>query len=209
MRRSKNTYTVLGSAILLSLLFVVLAGRKEPILLDRIIVDWAGRVFPESSYLFFNGAAQLGDKIFIGIFVLFMIMWFAIQKRDFLGIAVLLLAVALGNEVSKLIKDLVGRERPVLGAMEESFSFPSGHAMVGLILYMLIAYFIVRNVQSNRGKWWIGCLVTCVILLIGLSRIAVGAHYLTDVLGDYSLGIFWTFVWVFIYEWLHERCAKN
>ena len=70
----------------MSLLFMVGAGRKEPILLDQIILDWAGRVFPESSYSFFNGAAQLGDKTLIGIFVLFMIMWFVIQKRDFLGL---------------------------------------------------------------------------------------------------------------------------
>ncbi len=209
MRRSKNTYIVLVSAILLSIFFIVMAGGKEPLLLDRAAADWASRVFSESSYSFFNVIAELGDKVLIGIFVLFMIVWFAIKRRDFLGMAVLVLAVALGNEVSKLIKELVERERPALGAMEESFSFPSGHAMVGLILYMLIAYFIVRNLQSNRGKWWIGCSVACVILLIGLSRISVGAHYLTDVLGGYSLGIVWTFVWVFIYEWLHERCAKN
>ena len=209
MRRSKSKYIVFWGAILLSLLFIVIAVSKEPILLDRVTADLTDRIFPESSYSYFNIAAELGDKTVIGMLVFFMIVWFAVKKRDFLGIAVLVLAVALGNEVSKWIKEVVARERPELGMMEGTFSFPSGHAMVGLVLYMLIAYFIVRNLKSNRGKWWIGCLAACVILMIGVSRIAVGAHYLTDVLGGYSLGIVWAIVWVFIYEWLHERFAKN
>ncbi len=209
MKRSKNTYIVLGVAILLSLFFIVMAGGKEPLLLDRAASEWASRIVPKSSYSFFNVLAELGDKAFIGIFVLLMIIWFAIKKRDFLGIAVLVLAVALGNEVSKWIKELVARERPAIGAIAETFSFPSGHAMVGLVLYMLIAYFIMKHVQSNRSKWWLGSMAVFVILLIGVSRIAVQAHYLTDVLGGYSLGIVWTFVWVMIYEWLHAGLLKT
>ena len=73
----------------------------------------------------------------------------------------MLLAVALGNEVSKLIKDLVGRERPVLGATEESFSFPSGHAMVGLTLVhanrlLYCPEFTVE--QREMVDWMLGCL---------------------------------------------------
>ncbi|MBB6443478.1 undecaprenyl-diphosphatase [Bacillus benzoevorans] len=209
MRRSRHTYIVLGIAVLLSIFFIVMAGSKEPLLFDRAAAYWSERVFSESSYSFFNVIAELGDKIAIGIIVLLMIVWFAVKRRDFLGMAVLVLAVALGNEVSKWIKELVARERPASGVMEESFSFPSGHAMVGLVLYMLIAYFFIRNVQSNSSKWWLGSMAAFVILLIGLSRIAIQAHYLTDVLGGYTLGIVWTFVWILIYEWLHERFGKK
>lgn len=208
MRRSKSIYAVLAIAIILSILLTAAAGSGDPLFLDQAAADLMKRLFPESSYSFFNLIAELGDKLVIGIIVLLMIAWLAVKKRDVLGIIILVTAVGLGNEVSKWIKELVARERPAIGAMEASYSFPSGHAMVGLILYVFIACFIMKNVQSTRGKWWIGSAAAILILLIGLSRIAVHAHYFTDVLGGYTFGIIWSYVWLLIYEVLKERLAK-
>lgn len=186
-----------------------MAGSKEVPFLDAVAVAWSGRLFSQSSYPFFHGIAELGDKTLIGIVVLLMALWLGLKQRDFLAIIVQVLAVALGNEVSKWLKELIARERPNMGVPAESFSFPSVHAMVGFILYFFTAYFIIRQLRSKSSKWWSAISAALIILFIGLSRIVVGAHYVTDVLGGYSLGFIWTFFWSVIYEWLHERFGKK
>jgi undecaprenyl-diphosphatase len=133
-----------------------------------------------------------------------LVLW--ITKRDYTAMATIALAVGLGNEVNKLLKNWIGRERPELEHLDEvaSLSFPSGHAMVGIVLYMLIAYFLVKYIPSKTGKWLaaIGC--TIIILLLGMSRIILHVHYPTDVIGGYAFGFIWAFLWMLIYEMVRD-----
>src|SRR3954470_3912351 len=140
MKRRKGTYIVFGIALLASIYFVIGVRSKKSLFLDEILADWATSIFRESSYSFFKAVTELGDKIGIGIVALLMLLWLWIKKRDYIGMSVFLLAIALSNEVSKWIKELVSRERPLFDHVEaaETLSFPSGHAMVGLTLYILI-----------------------------------------------------------------------
>lgn len=206
MRKIKSTYILLGIALLTSIYFVIGARSKESLFLDEILTDFATSIFQESSYPFFKLVTELGDKIGIGIVVLLMLLWFWLKKRNYIGMAVFVLAVTLGNEVSKWIKELVGRERPVFVHVEaaETLSFPSGHAMVGLTLYMFIAYFLMNYVKSAKIKWGIALIAFILVLLIGLSRIVLQAHFPTDVLSGFSFGLIWTILWLFFYEWLDD-----
>ena len=94
-------------------------------------------IFTESSHSFFGVVTELGDTLGIAIVATLMLIWLWFKKRDYLGMVILLVSVGFGNEINKWIKDLVGRERPVTAELAESLSFPSGHAMVGLILYVV------------------------------------------------------------------------
>ena len=147
----------------------------------------------------------------IGIVALLVLLWMWLKKRDYIGMAVFVLAIALGNEVSKWMKELVGRERPMFDQIDvaESLSFPSGHAMVGFILYMLAAHFIAENVKSNGVKLATGLLAIVIVLLIGLSRIVLQVHFPTDVLGGFTIGAAWTILWILFYDWLYERFPKK
>ena len=211
MRKAKGMFIILGLAIVASLYFVVLANSKEPSFLDRVLADVVTSVFQEPSYPLFRAISELGDKIGIGIVALLVLLWLWLKKRDYIGMAVLALAVALGNEVSKWMKELVGRERPLFDQVEvaESLSFPSGHAMVGFVLYMLAAHFIAENVKSNRVKRAIGFFAFVIVLFIGLSRIVLQAHFPTDVLGGFTMGAAWTILWILLYDWLYERFPKK
>ena len=88
---------------------------------------------------------ELGDKIGIVIVAFIIAIWLVtVKKPDFIGMIYFdLLAVAVGNEISKLLKDFIGRERPETAQLTETLSFPSGHAMVGLILYFISTYLII------------------------------------------------------------------
>jgi membrane-associated phospholipid phosphatase len=123
--------------------------------------------------------------VLVGLFV-----W---QRRW--GAAVLLVLVAAGAEVlNGILKSVFQRSRPeiVVGLIQaQSYSFPSGHAMVSASFYFVLAYLVWRLVHG----WWRGVLVAgliLLVLLIGVSRIYLQAHYLSDVIAGYVAGFLWT-----------------
>ncbi|WP_394233246.1 phosphatase PAP2 family protein [Niallia oryzisoli] len=207
--KTKAGLIIFGIAILASIYFVIAVKSNGPLFLDSIVSEGVTGIFKGQTYPFFKAVTELGDKIGIGIIVLTMVLWLWIKKRDYFGMAVLVFAVALGNELNKWIKELVGRERPVTAIDADSLSFPSGHAMVGLILYMLAAYLVNRSIRTASLKWVIGLITVILILLIGLSRIVLQDHFPTDVLGGFTIGITWSMLWILLYEWLYKRFPKK
>lgn len=94
-----------------------------------------------------------------------------------------------------LLKHIIRRPRPVYAAdilHEASFSFPSGHAMGSLVGYGMLAYVVlVLWVTDWRLRVFV-VLTTCVLVLaIGISRLYLGVHYFSDVVGGYAAGILW------------------
>ncbi len=189
-----------------STIFLVMGVRNsESLALDGALNHIVLSVFSEDSYSFFRVITELGDKIGIGIVVLMVTLWLGFKKRDFVGIIVLVLAVALGNEASKWLKEVIGRERPVTAQLAESLSFPSGHAMVGLILYFITSYLLINHLNSTKLKWGIGIISLLIVLSIGLSRIVLEDHYPTDVIGGYVIGLIWSILWILFYKILRVR----
>lgn len=103
-----------------------------------------------------------------------------------------LLALA-GTEISvELLKVIVHRARPIGGAfLEHSASFPSGHSAIAVALYGFIASLLWKRTKNRFGKSAILVTTLLIILLIGLSRIYLGVHFPTDVLGGYLVGTAW------------------
>ncbi len=118
--------------------------------------------------------------------------YFLWKKRDWEYIAPLLLAVAGSAGTTFVLKHFIARPRPVGVAVyiEDLSSFPSGHATVAVALYGLVGYFIFKKLFGLK-RWLgiIGCLL--LILLVGFSRIYLGVHYLSDVVGGYLVGGVW------------------
>ena len=112
--------------------------------------------------------------------------------------AVLLIGTVGGLLMDWLLKAFFQRPRPEIfphGTMVYSSSFPSGHAMTALIAYGTVAYLIGRLQASptmKRTTWGIAVLL---VLGIGFSRMYLGVHYPSDILGGYIAGLAWlTFV---------------
>lgn len=116
-----------------------------------------------------------------------------------------LVGVTLINQV---IKHIVRRPRPnVLRLVEEDgYSFPSGHSMVSMSFYGIIIYLVYKNVTNKYLKWSLITLLSLLILSIGFSRIYVGVHYFTDVVGGFLLGLAYLIIYINIYN---KRVGKN
>lgn len=131
------------------------------------------------------------------------------HKRRHVFILWLLLAgVSLLVQVGK--RQFV-RPRPLSVAYyhEVGFSFPSGHSATALTLYGLLAYWWIRRSPNVRSRLWVGAGAISLILAVGFSRIYLGVHYLSDVLGGYLLGICWLIMGIVLTEWQRTRPQLN
>src|ERR1700722_17214400 len=125
----------------------------------------------------------------------------AIRRRWRLA-GYLLVAGAGVLTLDPVLKSLVGRLRPVVAhpvAYGTGDSFPSGHALGSIVCYG--ALFLVF-LPATRGQWrrLFSAAIVTVIVAIGVSRLLLGVHYLSDVLGAWALGITWLGVTAFAFE---------
>lgn len=110
--------------------------------------------------------------------------------------------------INQTIKHIVRRPRPnVLRLVSESgYSFPSGHSMISVAFYGLVIYFVYKNINNKYLKWALISLLSLLILTIGFSRIYVGVHYFTDVVGGFFLALAYLIVYIYIYN---KKVIKN
>lgn len=124
----------------------------------------------------------------------------------------LFLSTAGINLVATILKVYVARPRPNPGLVEQignysGFdSFPSGHVLWAVGFYGFLALMVWVEV---RHRWWrrvLISLLSSVILLMGVSRIYLGAHWFSDVLGSYLIGSTWLLLMVHLYR-LYQRAT--
>lgn len=102
------------------------------------------------------------------------------------------ITVSCSATIQTIIKVIVHRSRPPVEnflILQGGFSFPSGHSCSGLVFYGLFAYLLFHTTVDKTVHKIVGHLFIVLILVIGFSRIYVGVHYPTDVLGGWSLGL--------------------
>lgn len=171
-----------------SIISVIVAGNQHPAfdqLTYNLFASWmrpAGGGVLEAVSLLASKPAIIGITILTII-----VLW--LTKKDYAGMLTMLVFVMGGNFVNKLVKKWMQRERPLLdGVVVEGYSFPSGHVMVGLIMYGLIVYFIYQHSSQSLFKNIALYAISFLMIAIGISRFVLRDHYATDVLAGYSLG---------------------
>ena len=108
--------------------------------------------------------------------------------------AVLIGAVVISQILKIGIKQLIGRPRPtteivkVLFSAQEIYSFPSGHTVHYTVFFGLLFFFAYTLVKPVTLRWSLCLLLGGMIAVIGLARIFLGAHWVSDVIGGYLLG---------------------
>jgi undecaprenyl-diphosphatase len=103
----------------------------------------------------------------------------------------LLLTVPGGLLLNLLLKITFRRPRPQFNPSVTGYSFPSGHAMVATLMY---GFMVVYAVRKWRSSFWRAVIVLSsgfLLLLVGLSRVYIEAHYLSDVLAAITAGFAW------------------
>ena len=100
--------------------------------------------------------------------------------------------------LNQLIKRILQRPRPTEYRIieETGYSFPSGHSMVSMAFYGYLIYLIYKYVKNKYLKWISIVLLSILICSIGVSRIYLGVHYTSDVLGGFLLSISYLVIYI-------------
>jgi undecaprenyl-diphosphatase len=117
------------------------------------------------------------------------------RRRWWILLVAWLAANAGGGVLDLALKHVIHRARPT-GAdaflYGSSFSFPSGHAMGSLIGYGMLVYLLITNwTWARRHRTGIVVTTALLVLAIGLSRLYLGVHFLSDVIGGFAAGAVW------------------
>lgn len=102
--------------------------------------------------------------------------------------------------IINITKNIFLRERPIIGQnLLADYSFPSGHTFIAITFYGFLLYLVMKDKESNYKRLKEGVLLF-LIITIPLSRLILGVHYLTDVLGGITLGLAYLFFLIIMYE---------
>ncbi|MFJ7745648.1 phosphatase PAP2 family protein [Peribacillus sp. NPDC097295] len=155
---------------------------------------------------FFKTFTYLGSSIFIGCGSLVLVLYLWFRKKDYLAVAVVSIGVAGGDLLKRALKNFIHRNRPEYSLVEApGFSFPSGHSMVGMIFFCMVAYFTIKGLKSRSLKWAVGSGFIFLVLLIGVSRIVLRVHFPSDVLAGFALGLAYGICCLSVYQWLKRK----
>ena len=186
IRRDPWAWTGVLCAIAFLLLTVTVGARGGLPFDDPIIAVVRGLPVPVG---FWEACTFIGGVVLIPIGALFVLAALGSGRgRLALIVAVVLIGAALFTDV---FKDVVARPRPPGAALAPSatFSFPSGHTFNSTVTYGLIAVVAWRSRLSLTVRRAVSGMGVIVPILVGLSRIALGVHYPSDVLGGWLGGI--------------------
>lgn len=126
-------------------------------------------------------------------FIIAILIVYIFIKKD----ALFPLNMALSTILNTIIKKLVRRPRPTnILVREKSFSFPSGHTMASVSFYGYIIYLLYKS--NYKIKKVLIPILIILILLIGFSRIYLGAHYLSDVITAYLISINYLIIFIHV-----------
>lgn len=122
---------------------------------------------------------------------------FIFIKNKKIGVSIIS-NLAIITVLNQLLKRIVQRPRPTeFRIVEESgYSFPSGHSMVSMAFYGYLIYLIYKYVKNKYLKWISIILLSILTCSIGISRIYLGVHYTSDVLGGFFISISYLIIYI-------------
>lgn len=193
--KNKLYYQFAGSCFLVVFMFLGYVVRFYPEWLkgfDQAITSVVRAPYP-SLNPFFVWYTRFADPLTVGILALAIAFILAKGKYYAQALWLLINTGGVAGILNPLIKLVFMRPRPTLDhlVVEHSYSFPSGHSTGSMLLYGTIIFLLPQFIKEKKLCLALQILLGIGILLIGISRIYVGVHFPSDVLGGFCFGLAW------------------
>ena len=165
---------------------------KEELLIDKLAYNiLVEKLRSPTLTIFMKTITKLSNTTFIvALAILLTLLFQFLWKKEKIAMLIPtnLVIIALINQILKLIFQ---RDRPIGYRLIEmtGYSFPSGHAMVSMAFYGLLIYIIYHLIKKKSLRITLVTINIIIIFLIGISRVYLGVHYLSDVVTGYSMSI--------------------
>jgi len=132
----------------------------------------------------------LGSTEFIIFLCVFFLGLFIFLKKKNIGLIISGVLI-ISTIVNNLLKIIIMRGRPeVLAFVEEhSYSFPSGHTMASVSMYGILLYLVLKSNMNNKLKIALSSMLSMLPIFVALSRVYLGAHFMSDVIGAFIVSI--------------------
>ena len=141
--------------------------------------------------------------------IAFFLLYFVYQRR---GQAFLCVTVIIGTISSnELLKKYFKRERPEIYRIIDAggLSFPSGHTMMAVSLYTIIAYMLWRNLKSTSCRMLLILFTIFMMVMIAVSRIYLGVHYPSDIIGGLAASLFLVTIMITAFEFFLNKKGQK
>ena len=164
---------------------------KEAFAFDKVILLWIHSFANPTLDRVMHTITRLNDPDIVSVIAgvgLLLLIW----KKCYPEAKIFIVNCAGGVILSYGLKSVFGKTRPDLweSAIEEvSFSYPSGHALGSTVLYGFLAYLFAT--RFPQFTWLIYLIAVLLIGAIGSSRLYLGVHWPTDIIGGYGIGFLW------------------
>lgn len=163
--------------------------------LDHPVLDGAKTLRSPGLDILVTTYTDVGGTVGMPVLALAVMAGLAFKRRSVTPV-ILMLVAGIGSLLMTIAgKELVGRTRPDLAdavpPYEYSASFPSGHSLNSVVIAGIVAYLIILRLTTARARILTGVAAAVFAATMGLSRVYLGHHWLTDVLGAWALGAAW------------------
>lgn len=190
-RLTKGILVFIAVIIILFMTWLVFVYTRSTA--DQEIFNAIAPLVTESRTRFMRWLTYMGNYQFLVPANLLLVGFFIWRKRKWMAIRLAFLSLG-GLGLKLLLKNLFQRARPIDPVIEggvAGFSFPSGHALMSVVCYGFLIWWVAISIKS---KWVQGILVfflLLLILLISFTRIYLRVHYTTDILAGICIGFVW------------------
>jgi membrane-associated phospholipid phosphatase len=150
------------------------------------------------------GLSWFRFAVFLPVLVLLFV------RRAWWTAAWVVTAVALVGPLNTLLKEYFGRVRPDFehgGARLDSLSYPSGHSS-GIATLVTVALVLAWPMMAARARHWALAVGVALVVLVGLTRMWLGVHFLSDVVGGWAFGLGWTLLTALLFGAFAEGRAS-
>lgn len=200
----KRTDKILLSILIISfILILVLVQLEKTMNIDENFYNLIIKIKSDELTNIIKAITNLGDTFIIitGIIICFLLfrkkVYPILITSNILGIVI----------VNQTLKHIVMRPRPdFIHLVEETgFSFPSGHSMAAFGFYGYFIYLINISKLSKKVKIILTTILSIIILLVGLTRVYLGVHYISDVVAGFIM----SFIYLLIFTTITKKYLKN
>jgi undecaprenyl-diphosphatase len=178
---------------------ILLALRNPADLADPIGPPWVEEMMRD-----FSG---LGSTAVLTILTAAVVAYLLLAGKRRAGLVVFL-SVGSGQLLSTVLKLFFERARPDLvphATVVYTSSFPSGHSTMSAVVYLTLGALLARVEARRRVRVYLVVLGAVLTFLVGVSRIYLGVHWPTDVIGGWTIGAAWALLWWLVTFWLQRR----
>ena len=192
-----SKWVVMVIFLILFSIFAYKIVMNKSIYIDKIVYDFiCDNFMSERMTNVVKILTSLGSALVI--IILTIVLFIAIKnKKIAISVVINLIVITILNNLLKII---FLRPRPDVNnlILESGYSFPSGHSATGMAFYGYLIYLIYKYVNNKKIKIPLIIFLSLIIVAIGLSRIYLGVHYASDVLGGFLLAIVYLIIFITI-----------